>query len=180
MSDSSLIHKLALGDPGAFEELYRRHKAAVYGLSRRLLQEPGLAEDNTQETWMKVVRSAASYQDQGNPQAWILQITRNTALTTLRKRGWEKESVEDMVLEVEDDRFNAEEILGRAETRAQLQKAISLLPERQRVILVLWLSEDRTMEELAADLQTNINAAKVLLHRAKKSLLKLLETGGLE
>jgi RNA polymerase sigma-70 factor (ECF subfamily) len=178
MSDSSLIHKVALGDPRAFETLYQQHRAAVYGLSRRLLVEPALAEDNAQETWMKVVRASSSYKDQGSLQAWILQITRNTALTTLRKRGWEKDSVEESGLEVVDESLNAEEVLARAENRLQLQKAIDALPERQRVILVLWMSEEKTMAALAEDLQTNVNAAKVLLHRAKENLLKTLEKGG--
>lgn len=66
MDDEVLIKKIAKGDSKAFESLFQKYKTLVYGFSRRLLVSESLAEDNAQETWMKIVQYAPQYQEQGS------------------------------------------------------------------------------------------------------------------
>ena len=175
MSDESLIQKIATGDAAAFEKLFQKYKAAVYGLSLRLLSSQSLAEDNSQETWIKVVQAAPQYKEQGTAQAWILRITKNTALNTIRKRGWEQSLDDETGDEISDEAMDLHTVLEQTEDIQKLRSAIDQLPERQRVILVLWMTEEKSYEELANEMQINLNAAKVLLFRAKESLQKILK-----
>jgi RNA polymerase sigma-70 factor (ECF subfamily) len=174
MTDEELIRKIAKGEAKAFEMLFEKYKGSVYGLGLRLLASSSLAEDNSQEAWIKIVQAAPQYKDQGNAKAWILRITKNTALNTLRKRGWEQElSLEDSE-QIEDSGKDLLSVMAGIEDTNRLKKAIDQLPQRQRVILVLWMSEEKSYEDLAKEMYISLNAAKVLLFRAKENLQKML------
>src|SRR5690348_7370901 len=87
VADGELMKQIALGKATAFRELFTRHGSLVLGYSRRIVRETPLAEDVSQEVWIKVVRAAPSYRDQGIFKSWLLKIVRNTALTQLRARN---------------------------------------------------------------------------------------------
>lgn len=174
MDDQALIRKIAKGDSKAFESLFQKYKALVYGYSRRLLVSESLAEDNAQETWMKIVQYAHQYQEQGSLKSWMITIAKNTALNTLRKRGWEEELENETSENIQDLSLDLLSMMENQQTLGKMRKAIEELPDRQRVILILWISEEKSYEELATDLQINLNAAKVLLFRAKQNLQKMI------
>lgn len=175
MDDEVLIKKIAKGDSKAFESLFQKYKTLVYGFSRRLLVSESLAEDNAQETWMKIVQYAPQYQEQGSFRSWVMTVTKNTALNTLRKRGWEEELSDDSSDQIEDSSLDLVSLMENRETMEKLKRALDDLPERQRIAVMLWMQEEKSYEEIAEDLQVNLNAAKVLLFRAKQGLLKLMK-----
>ena len=177
MTDAELIKKIASGDPQAFEKIFQKYKSHVYGLSLRLLASSSLAEDNSQETWIKVVQAASQYEDTGSAQAWILRIAKNTALNTIRKRGWEQELTSEDSEEIADTGENVLELISASQDIQRLKSAMDQLPDRQRVILILWLSEENDYSELANEMQIRLNAAKVLLFRAKENLARLIKEG---
>lgn len=105
----------------------------------------------------------------------MMTVTKNTALNTLRKRGWEEELSDDSSDQIEDSSLDLVSLMENRETMEKLKRALDDLPERQRIAVMLWMQEEKSYEEIAEDLQVNLNAAKVLLFRAKQGLLKLMK-----
>lgn len=174
MTDEELLQKICQGDSRAFESLFKKYKAIVFGLSRRILGAHMLAEENSQEVWMKVISAAASFQNQGSVKSWILQIAKNNALNIIRKRGWEEELPLEKEEVLEDQSLAYSEILAGVERSENLKAAIDSLPDRQRVAIVLWMQEDLSYADIAIQLDMNVNAVKVLIFRAKENLKRSL------
>ena len=83
------IHKIAIGDMEALEALYETHKVRVYRLALSILGDPYLAEDVTQETFLRIQERASSYRRNISEAAWIATIARNLSYDYLRKRSRE-------------------------------------------------------------------------------------------
>ena len=83
----SLLLGVAAKDSHSLEELYHRTRTAVYGLVLSYLKHPQDAEDVTQDAFVLICDTAASYSPQGKPMAWLLTVARNLALMRLRERG---------------------------------------------------------------------------------------------
>lgn len=175
MSDEELIQKIAKGDSQAFEALFQRHKRAVYGFSLRLLGASMLAEENSQEVWIRVVQASTRFEPTGTALSWILRITKNLALNTIEKRGWEEELTPERQDKIELEQSDVAQVLGRTQDLEKVKRALGKLPDRQRVALVLWMQEEKTYAELSTELKINVNAVKVLLFRAKENLRKFFK-----
>ena len=83
------IHKIAMGDMESLETLYEQHKVRVYRLALSMLGDSYLAEDVTQETFLRVQEHASSYRRNISEAAWIATIARNLSYDHLRKRNRE-------------------------------------------------------------------------------------------
>ncbi|MFN7453621.1 MAG: RNA polymerase sigma factor [Pseudobdellovibrionaceae bacterium] len=189
--DLQCLKRIGEGSEKDFLHLYEKYKRNVYGLACKILQTESLAEEITQEVWMKVVQNAARFEDlhnsvSNNPvKAWILQITRNQCLNLLEKKSTGEVSSENEVelLNEIPGASNSEEELAELQKETLLSQWIDGLPEAQRVCLVLWISSEKSYRELADELKLTETHVKVLIHRAKENLKKqrqlCLKKGGL-
>jgi RNA polymerase sigma factor (sigma-70 family) len=84
--DPQVIRAAARGDLDAFSELVRTHQAVVWRFLRHLVRDPALAEDLTQETFLRVYRRLASFRFRSRFSTWLLQIARNVGIDALRSR----------------------------------------------------------------------------------------------
>ena len=91
----SLLLGVAAGDSHSLEELYHRTRTVVYGLVLSYLKHPQDAEDVTQDAFVRIWDTAASYRPQGKPMAWLLTVARNLALMRLRERGKTQELTDE-------------------------------------------------------------------------------------
>ena len=92
----SLLLGVAAKDSHSLEELYHRTRTAVYGLVLSYLKHPQDAEDVTQDAFVRIWDTAASYRPQGKPMAWLLTVARNLALMRLRERGKTQELTDEL------------------------------------------------------------------------------------
>lgn len=83
--DDSLINRIAKEDSKAFGELYIKTKKVVFSIAFSITKSPSDSEDITQEVFMRVMENAKNYQNNGKPLAWIYTITRNLAISNIRK-----------------------------------------------------------------------------------------------
>lgn len=83
------IRQIALGNMEALTTIYEQHKAKVYRLALSMLGDPYLAEDVTQETFLRIQEHASSYRRNISEAAWIATIARNLSYDHLRKRSRE-------------------------------------------------------------------------------------------
>ena len=172
-SDGELMQMIANGNGSAFQEVYHRYSRLVFGYGVRILKDRALAEDVAQEVWIRVVRLATSYRGDGALKFWLMKVTRNSALTLIRKRGVVAEAVAGE--EPSSGATETAEQLTRGIELARLSEHISALPDGQRVALVLWISESLSYDEIASEMNVSVEAVKSLIFRARKTLLK--ETG---
>lgn len=88
-SDEALIKGARSGNSDAFDELVRRHSRQVYGMSFRMLKNREDAEDNSQNAFCKAYGKIRQFEGKSRFSTWLMRITINEALMTLRRRRLE-------------------------------------------------------------------------------------------
>jgi len=88
LSDETLIHRVARGEPTALEILYERHAAMILGICLKIIGDQVEAESILQETFWQIWRGTTSYKaERGSFQAWLFKLARNLALDVYRQRS---------------------------------------------------------------------------------------------
>jgi RNA polymerase sigma-70 factor (ECF subfamily) len=156
------------------EDLFARHQAEIYAYLYRMVRDPELAADMTQDAFVKAYRNHASLEDPAHARAWLYQIAHRVALDEFRRRKivrflpWTGESYGSAP--------SAEHLAMEGRLSGPLQRALDRIPERQRAALLLAELHDLTGLELAAALGVSHVAARALLTRARESLRQALAT----
>jgi RNA polymerase sigma-70 factor, ECF subfamily len=167
---------------GFVEELFANHHGEIYAYLIRMVRDPELAADLTQDAFVKAYRAYDSLEKPENARAWLYQIAHRVALDHIRRQKivrflpWTGESRGAVP--------SAEHLVMDAHLSGDLQRALERMPERQRAALLLAELHDLTGLELAAALGVSHVAARALLTRARESPRQALasereaETGG--
>lgn len=182
-TDEELIKKIANGDRVAFATLLEKYKSMVFGFSVRMINDRTVAEEIAQETWMRVIEHADSFQGRSKVTSWILAICRNLALDELKKQnhhqsidddgnGNSTDNLADKELSaLVDEQPLAEQLITTQQDVQKLKFLIAELPDKQRVALVMAMSDDEVPQsELAQHMGITVNAFKVLVHKAKENI----------
>lgn len=154
------------------EALFGRHHTEIYAYLLRMLREPELAADLTQDAFIKAYRNYETLEKPENARAWLYQIAHRVALDEIRRRKiirfmpWTGESPGSAP--------SAERLVMDAHLSGDMQRALARIPERQRAALLLAELHDLTGLELAAALGVSHVAARALLTRARESLRQAL------
>ncbi len=151
----------------AFTLLYEEMSRPMYTVACRILCNRADAEDAVQEAFLKMLRRERT-DDIENGRAYILQIVRNEALMTLRKRSHE-ELREDLTTEQEDcpDSF-------AWENEALITEAIERLEPSERDVFTLHVNGDLTFEEIARITDMSLSAVYRRYRKAQKNLRKMM------
>ena len=141
LADEELMAVVDRKDPSAFEVLYDRHGGAAYSLAYRIVGDPSLAEDVTQEAFISVWRSGARFDAaRGSLRSWTLSIVRNRAIDALRRSAGSAPKLDfddEAALEARPsgDLTDAEAI--RRETASRVRGALQELPQEQSEVIGL-------------------------------------------
>jgi RNA polymerase sigma-70 factor (ECF subfamily) len=130
-SDETLYLELLAGDMAAFDELFRRYERRLFGYLLRQLGDHGDAEEVFHEAFMAVLRARRSGRELENFQAWIFQVARNLCSNRLRTRRRAARALlaQANLHEASQAIADAEQLLGRREIPAALERAVERLPE---------------------------------------------------
>jgi len=174
-TDRSLIEQATAGDAAAFEELMRRHQAAVFRFIGALGVNDTDAEDALQETFIAAWRGAGTYDASGGVRSWLLSIARNSVRHLRRRRVGEPatlESLDALAMRAGWGEPAATIIISTdsADARERIERGLALLDAEDRAVLTLRDLEDLTGEETARILQLSLPAMKSRLHRARLHL----------
>ena len=99
MDENAIIEGMARGDQRAFRELVERYKKKVYYLALDMAGNPVDAEDISQEVFLKVFRSFATFRKGAKLGSWLYRVTYNASIDHLRRKGAAPEPVADEVIE---------------------------------------------------------------------------------
>ncbi len=154
------------------EDLFARHHNEIHAYLVRMLRDPELAADLTQDAFVKAFRAHDTLKDPTHARAWLYQIAHRVAIDHLRHRRlvrflpWTGESYGAAP--------SAEHVVMQTGLSDEMRRALDRIPERQRAALVLAELHDLTGLELAAALGTSHAAVRTLLTRARESLRQAL------
>ena len=157
---------------GFVEDLFAAHHNEIYAYLIRMLRDPELAADLTQDAFIKAYRNYNVLEKPENARAWLYQIAHRVALDHIRRQKivrflpWTGES--------HGAAPSTERLVMDAHLSGDLQRALAKIPERQRAALLLAELHDLTGLELAAALGVSHVAARALLTRARESLRQAL------
>jgi RNA polymerase sigma-70 factor (ECF subfamily) len=157
---------------GFVEELFAAHHGEIYAYLIRMLRDPELAADLTQDAFVKAYRNYDTLEKAENARAWLYQIAHRVALDHIRRQKivrflpWTGES--------HGAAPSTERLVMDAHLSSDMQRALERIPERQRAALLLAELHDLTGLELAAALGVSHVAARALLTRARESLRQAL------
>lgn len=168
-SDESLMESLSGGRLDCAAELFERYHGRLYNFFLRMTGDRPLSEDLTQSVFERLIRYRTSYVAGRSFRSWIYQIARNVRIDQLRKNH---HLVSDYV-DTETIGGGEAPVTRRLETREaeqRLHRALRLLPEEQREVLVLTRFQELKYREVAALLHCSEGAVKVRVHRAIKEL----------
>lgn len=166
----ALLSGIAAGSREDLAELYRRTRAAVYGLALSYLKNGAEAEDVAQDTFVKVWAAAPSYRPQGKPMAWLLTIARNLALGRMRTAA----RIQDLS-EAQWSAFSIESDTLTADDRTVLGAALGRLSDEERHIVVLHAVCGLKHREIAQFLDLALPTVLSKYHRSLKKLKTILE-----
>jgi len=180
-SDDQIVREVLNGCKEAYAVLVDRYKGLVHGLAFRLVRDPDIAEEVTQETFVTAYLRMDRLARPERFAAWVAMIARNGAMTALRKRGRSPQSL-DALSEQGFDAAVDPVAPGTEEEQerqlAALRYAVARLPPPYREVIELRYTEGFSCERIASFLDITVSAAKVRLHRARKRVLAILRKEG--
>ena len=182
--DIELMLRFQDGEESCFEQLVQRHKSKVFNLAYRFLGNYHDAEDLSQRVFIKIYQIKSSYKPQAKFTTWLYTICKNMCLNELRDKKPHAVSVEENIELQEDtvamqiaDTKNPsplESVLDN-ELNQVVKEAVDLLPENQKMAVILYRYEQLSYEEISKIMNCSAKAVKSLLHRAKLNLKEKLE-----
>jgi RNA polymerase sigma-70 factor (ECF subfamily) len=169
--DRELMRKVVRGDQSALEELMQRWRRPVYSLALRILRNPELAEEVSQDVFLKVWKHAAVFEDQrGAFSSWVLTMTHHGAIDALRRGKARGSQVTNTLDNVVAATLPSPRPAVSNWQKLKLQEALQTLPEKQRRVVELAYFEGYTREEMAQILGEPVGTVKTRLRDAIQRL----------
>jgi RNA polymerase sigma factor (sigma-70 family) len=182
--DRVYVQRALDGDDAAFAVLVHRYQRGLYNLACRMVRDPELARDLTQDIFIRVHRSLGKYDPVYPFTSWIYRVASNLCIDTIRRRKLATISLdapvsvgegETMQREVRDPTQDPHADLEAGDRARILADALNRLPEAQRLVLLLRHQRDLSYEEIALSLDVPLGTVKARIHRAREALRRILE-----
>ncbi|MFQ5705230.1 MAG: RNA polymerase sigma factor [Gemmatimonadales bacterium] len=171
MDETRLIEQVRRGEAGAERELYDVHVDRVYRLAYRLTGDSELAQDMTQETFIRAFDKMGQFRGEAAFGTWLRSIATSVIYNGLRKvkRLRQREVVLEEAGLLDDGSREAEPDL-----KEKLSRAIDDLPAKYRMVFVMHDVEGYTHQEISDAMGTRVGTSKAQLFRARAKLREAL------
>ena len=182
LTDQQVVLLARGGREAAYRELVRRYERPVFALVFRMVRDRELAEDLSQETFVKALNAIESYRPEFKFSSWIFKIANNAAIDHLRRRELDTlsldgsphaetpEAVQATALQVGARQESPLEAVEAKELGATIEAAIGRLRPEYRSCILLRHVEGRAYEEIAEILDLPLGTVKTYIHRARNEL----------
>lgn len=175
LTDAELVSQCVNGDSSAFEEIVIRYKRLVYSVVYKMISDKEEVHDVCQEVFIRLYRSLDKYNPEFKMSTWIVKITSNLCLDTLRKKKQDTVTLDDAIgLSSEID--TPEEALIKHQRSQLIKKAVDELPDKYKVLIVLFHNRGMSYEEMTKILNEPMSIIKNRLYRARLMLKEKLES----
>lgn len=173
--EDELIKRMGQGDISAADELIGMYYSEILRYCLWHAPNRSLAEDATQETFLKVIRYFDRYTHKGKFRSFLYQIAANTCVDMRRKNWYSDVSLEDVATEFVYSEPGFEEI----HSDIALKQLVRKLPNDSQEIVLLRFGQDLTLREIAEVTKTPLRTVQSRLRAALKNLKKDFEEGGI-
>jgi len=188
--DQELIKKLLLKDSRTFQLLMDHWYGSMFYVASTIAGE-AIADEIVQETWLSVMRALPKFEGRSSLKSWVMRILANEAKTRRRKesRSVSLEQMDDGWSS--DPRFtenghwqstskqwhtdSPDQLMQANELEECIKKHIEKLPDNQKSALMLKETEAYTLDQICNILEVSSSNVRVLLHRARDKVLKVIE-----
>jgi len=168
---SRLMERVRARDADAFENLYDRYHAMVYGIALRVLGDAGSAEDVTQNVFLKIWSAPDAFRS-GNLDGWLARVARNRAIDVLRSRKLRSEN--ELSESIPDDATLEQTAMTRID--GQLARAaMNHLSDDQRSLLELGFFDGMTHDAIARKTGIPLGTVKTRIRSGLRRLRDLLD-----
>lgn len=186
-TDQEVVELARKGEEVAYRELLRRYQRPVFSLIYRMVRDRELAEDLSQETFVKVLNALDRYRPEYKFSSWVFKIANNAAIDHLRRKELDTLSleggpdattpdrVEATALQLGDQAESPLDELEARELGSTIEKAIGCLRPEYRSCIILRHVEGRPYDEIAGILDLPLGTVKTYIHRARAELKECLE-----
>ena len=185
VAEEKLVKNLQTGKSDAFEQLANLYQKKIYALSFNLTRNEMDSEDVTQEVLLTLFKKIHTFQGRSAFSSWVYRITLNATYMKLRGRKKEQSiSIEELLPsfngagyqqdKIQDWSEKADSLLFDNEMRETIQKAVNLLPDKEKVVFLLRDVEGLSTDKVSEILDLTVPAVKSRLHRARLFLRKKL------
>jgi RNA polymerase sigma-70 factor (ECF subfamily) len=172
LTDKELISRVLAGDPTAERALYDAHVDRVFRLTYRLAGDADLAQDFTQETFVRAFNKLHEFEGRSALATWLHAIAVSVSLNGMRKV--KKHRQREVELDDTTDVFSKPVREAEPDLKDRLKHAISALPEHYRAVFVMYDMEGYTHEEIGSVLGVPVGTSKARLSRARERLREQL------
>ncbi len=180
MDEQTLLLASKQGDAGAFNRLVEHYQTSIYNAALRMVGDPAIAEDITQDTFVSAFRALHTF-SAGNFRAWLFRIATNACRDHLRSAQVRRNTSLDALVEspafgLTSEQETPEEFAVRRELSSFIQQALMTLPTDQRMVLILVDIQALSYEEAARALKKPVGTVKSRLSRAREAMRAALST----
>jgi len=183
--DEILVRDMKAGHMEAFNKIFELYQRKIYALSFNMTRNQMDAQDVTQEVLLTIYRKIDTFQGKSAFSSWVYRITLNATYMKLRNKKKEQYVSLDESLpnfnpsgfqneKVSDWSKSTDSLLFSNENKKVIEKAVDLLPEKEKVVFILRDVEGLSTENVGDILDLTIPAVKSRLHRARLFLRKKL------
>jgi RNA polymerase sigma-70 factor (ECF subfamily) len=187
LPDADVVALALEGRDTAHRELIKRYERPVFSLVFRMVRDRELAEDLTQDTFVKVLSHLDRYRAEFKFSSWLFKIANNVAIDHMRRRQLDtvsmdgsphatsSDGVESSRFDLADSGETALDEIEAKELGSAIERAIARLRPEYRSCIMLRHVEGRSYEEIASTLDLPLGTVKTYIHRARHELRRALE-----
>jgi RNA polymerase sigma-70 factor (ECF subfamily) len=164
-----LVARMGAGDEAALSTLYDAAVRAIYSLAVRIVRDPHLAEEVTEDTFFSAWRDAARYTaERGRVMTWLMVMCRSRALDALRRLepAVATDDVESLLAHEASSDDDADSLVEQFRTNSAVRAAVEALPPQERQAISLSFFRGLTHQEIADQWQIPLGSVKTIMNRA--------------
>ncbi|MBI6630747.1 RNA polymerase sigma factor [Pontibaca salina] len=191
VEEAAIVDLLTAGDRPAFEQVYRKHNAAMVRVATGIVRSRATAEEVAQETWIAVLKSVSGFEGRSSLASWIFSILINKSRNRAKREGrivsFDGAGEDDNLAAAFDGRgrwknmpelwetLTPERILAGRSVMEHVNAAIEALPPGQRAVIILRAQQGLDADEVSTILGITEGNMRVLLHRARLNVRVALD-----
>ncbi len=174
LTDQELIELCLNGRKDAFEEIVTRYKKLIFSVVFNFINDKEEASDVAQEVFIRIYNSLHRYNPKYKFSTWSVKIATNLCLDVLRKKRISSSPIDEIAGTVKSTDTPEEDCIKDEQSR-MVREAIAQLPEKYRVLIIMFHQNGLSYEEISKVLNQPMTIIKNRLYRARIMLRKKLE-----
>lgn len=185
--DLKLVRRCLAGDSNAYGGLVERYQRPVFGLVVRMLRDPGVAEEITQEAFIRAYTKLSTFDQKRKFSSWLFRIAHNATIDEIRKNR-----PATVPLETDDDegRVDLLQVLADHRTadperkaaasalRDDLEEVVRGLRPEYAEVMVLRFIEELSYDEISEVMELPLGTVKTYIHRARRKVATEIASRG--